>query len=145
MSLIKSVADAGSVRSMGEKPSASKGAPNATEGVVSSTIVVGDLVDLATATHDLNDVSLPSMGELLGDVVGVGNLDVDNVDQTFAPLSADVPNTSSLSGEAESPHPEEGVTAGVTEPGAGGFDGHSSVGQHVPGNAFSTPRSRVRR
>ncbi|KAL6002687.1 hypothetical protein ACLOJK_022906, partial [Asimina triloba] len=164
----------------------------------------GGIVDLATATHDLDDVSLASLGELLGDVVGISDLDVDNVDQPFESPGANVPlffyasfilayevppagsppsvcrtnlsgdviegsadhdvapasdvagsvphnvdvvprNTASLSGEVEPPHPEEGAAVGVAELGAGGSDGHSSVGQHVPGNAVSAPQSRVRR
>ncbi|KAL5980535.1 hypothetical protein ACLOJK_028443 [Asimina triloba] len=150
MSPIRRAVNAGSVRSMGETLDASEGAP--------STVAV----------YDLDDISLPSMGEILG-----------NVDQPFEPPGVDVPlfsdaslilaleggpagsppsvdvvprNTTLFSGEAESPHPDGGVVAGVAEPGAGvaepdigGSDGHSFVGQHVPSNAASAPRSRVRR
>ncbi|KAL5994276.1 hypothetical protein ACLOJK_035148, partial [Asimina triloba] len=53
-------------------------------------------------------------------------------------------NITSLSGEAESPHLEEGAATGVAELGAGGSDGHSSMGQHVLSNAASALRSKVR-
>ncbi|KAL6009546.1 hypothetical protein ACLOJK_022776, partial [Asimina triloba] len=123
MSPIRSAANAGSAGSMGETPNASEGA---LEGVISSTALVGDLVDLATAAYDLNDVSLPSMSELLGGVIGVDMSEIEDTDV--------VPRTTtSLSGEAKSHHPEEGEA----EHSVGGSDDHSSLGQHIPSNAAS--------
>ncbi|KAL5994046.1 hypothetical protein ACLOJK_034917 [Asimina triloba] len=217
MYLIRRAAAAGSVKNIGEMPNASEGAPSADHmslirraPSIGSVKSIGETLDASegapgvVATHDLNDGSLPSIGEILGNVICFGNMDDNNVDQHFEPPCADEPlfsdesfvlayegppagspplvqrttlgydreieesahrvidlasdltgsvpqdvdvvsrNIASLSGEAESPHPEGGVATRVAQPGAGVSDGHSLEGQHVPDNVASAPRSEAR-
>ncbi|KAL5986232.1 hypothetical protein ACLOJK_014565 [Asimina triloba] len=90
---IRRAVDAGSARSMGELPEASEGDPSAARmcpTIAGSDERMGEMPNESEGTpgfnvvHDLDDVSLPSMDEIFG------NLDVDHVDQPFEPLGANV-------------------------------------------------------
>ncbi|KAL6009415.1 hypothetical protein ACLOJK_022644 [Asimina triloba] len=113
MSLIRSTTDTRNAKSMGEMPDASEGALGAAKGVVSFTALVGCLVDVETAAHDLDNVSLASMGKF-----------------SSSRCRCCAEEKASLSDEVESPRPKEGVA----KLDAGGSDGDFSVGQHGPGH-----------
>ncbi|KAL5975574.1 hypothetical protein ACLOJK_019899 [Asimina triloba] len=152
---VRSTVDAGSVGSIGQTIGAIEGAALSTTLVKDSTTVVA-----ATQSQEnfvFADISIPSLSDLLGSGVGVGErptrspLSIRRTsfgsDGGPAPKDADVAlgNIASLSDEVKPPRPEGGGVAMVVDLDARGFGGDSSMGQHILAVVISVRCTRARR
>ncbi|KAL6003265.1 hypothetical protein ACLOJK_023488 [Asimina triloba] len=170
MSPVKSITDVGSAGSIGE-------AIGVAEGAASSMVLVSESVGVVAAVKSKGsfgfvDISIPSLDDLLGNDISIGNLNIDNVNQPFELPDAGMPeiegpvlqkvifasdaaatgdvgvalrNTVSLSDEVEPLGPEGGAAVEAVAPDAGGSGGNSSVGQHVRTNDAGNRRDVLSR